>query len=127
MKIRTFFGVTSTLILLLSALGTVPAAASGGGFTRQIPSAGTTSFPAAIAGADTGIQNPEFASAASGDTADAGSNSDNFHGVNRSFSSPTTGNGRTVNPHKQAKSNPGLNLSMDGLFFRQQRLANGGN
>lgn len=111
--------------VLVSSTGAAPLAA--GGTTRQIPSAGTTSFAAAAQGADAGVQDPEFAAAAQGDTADAGTDSDGHHGVNRSFSGATTGNGRSVNPHKQAKSNPELNLSMDGLNFRQQRLANGGN
>jgi hypothetical protein len=130
MKMKKLFAFCSMFVMLVSLTGVFPAAAaplSAGGTTRQIPSGGTVSFTAAALGTDVGVQEPEFSSAAEGDTADSGGDSHAFHGVNRSFSSPTTGNGRTVNPHKQAKSNPELNLSMNGLNFRQQRLANGGN
>jgi hypothetical protein len=119
------------LALLISAVATISVSAaplqSGGSVTRLIPSGGTTSFAAAAQGADSAVQDPEFANGEEGDTADAETANDGHHGVNRSFSGATTGNGRPVNPHKQAKSNPELNLSLNGLNFRQQRLANGGN
>src|SRR5690242_4455303 len=120
MKLNKIFAFCSMFVMLVSLTGVFPAAAAplaAGGVTRQIPRGGTTVPTAAAPGVDSGIQNPEFSSAAEGDTADSGGDSHAFHGVNRSFSSPTTGNGRTVNSHKQAKSNPELNLSMDGLNF----------
>jgi hypothetical protein len=71
--------------------------AAGSQFTRQIPSAGTTSFTSTADGT-TDLAWPEFGN-----------------------------NGVSVNSGKKAKSNPQLNLSFDGLNHRQQRLANGGN
>lgn len=116
------------MIVVLPGESRVSAAPlADGGFTRQIPNGGTTSMASAAADTSSEVQDPELSSAALGDTADSGTDSDGHHGVNRSFSSPTTGNGRPVNPHKQAKSNPELNLSMQGLNFNQQRFANGGN
>jgi len=126
-----------TLLLLsslavLSLLGgafvvhTASTHAASSGFTRSISSGGTTSFASAPTGVtNDAVQDPEFAGG-EGDTADAGgAGADN--GPNRSLSGPTKGNGRAVNASAKAKSNPGLNLSFDGLNFFNQRFANGGN
>jgi hypothetical protein len=119
------------LALLLSAIATISVSAaplqSGGSFTRLIPSGGTTSFASAAPDSVSGIQDPEFANEAEGDTADAGTENDGHHGVNRTFSGATTGNGRPVNPNKKAKSNPELGVHFQGLNFFNQRFANGGN
>lgn len=116
-------------MMLVSLTGIFPAAAaplSDGGTTRQIPSGGTTSLRSADLGTDVGVQDPEFVTEIEGEEAGGGGNGNNGI-VNRSLSGPSKGNGRSVSPNKQAKSNPGLNTSFDGLNFRQQRLANGGN
>src|SRR5262245_24140429 len=131
MRSHRLLTLTAVLVLLVSALATVPTSAtplqSGGSFTRLIPSGGTTALVAAPFGVASGIEDPEFVTEVEGDEAGGVADNDGHHGVNRSFSGATTGNGRLVNPHKKAKSNPELNLSVDGLNFRQQRLANGGN
>src|SRR5262249_17092890 len=103
-------------------------AASDGGFTRTISKGGTGSLSGSAGqGADVAFQSPEFSDAAQGESADAGGGDSGHTGVDRSFSGATTGKGRVVDSGKQAKSNPELNLSFNGLNFRQQRLANGGN
>jgi hypothetical protein len=122
--------VTTGLVLaFVLSTAWIPVAAAplaAGGTTRQIPSGGTSSFAAAPEGVDGGIQNPEFAGGADGDSADGAGAVDN-HGVDRSLSGPTTGKGQAVNPHKQAKSNPELGVHFQGLNFFNQRFANGGN
>jgi hypothetical protein len=102
--------------------------AQTGSTTRQITSSGITQIRSAPDGSDA-LQDPEFATEVDGDAAAAaGEDANNPRSfVNRSFSGATRGNGRPVNPTAQAKSNPELNRSFDGLNFRQQRLANGGN
>lgn len=123
MKPIKVLGWLSTLSILVSMIGIVPAGAqSSGGFTRQISSSGTTSFQAGPDGID-GLQWPEFAGGEGNEPGPAP-----FNGVITDRSqSQGTGNGVSVNSGKKAKSNPELNLSFDGLNFRQQRLANGGN
>src|SRR5262249_54975448 len=101
--------------------------AASNGFTRSISSGGTTSISSAPAGVtNDAVQDPEFASADDGDSADAGGNGGD-NGPNRSLSGPTKGNRRLVHANAQAQSNPELNLSFAGLNFNQQRFANGGN
>jgi len=122
MKIKKAFVWFSTLVILVSMIGVLPAGAQGGGgLTRQIPSGGTTVFRSGPEGVD-GLQWPEFAIGDSEEGPHA------FDGtiVDRSQSNGT-GNGVSANSGKKAKSNPELKLSFDGLNHRQQRLANGGN
>lgn len=71
------------------------------------------------------IGNPEIDPALAGDD---GSDTPLSGGkmVNRSIAI-RTGNGSAVKGNGKAKSNPELTLSFDGLDFRDQRLANGGN
>jgi hypothetical protein len=120
----------SALTLSGLGIGAMPVASAGSagvtGSTRLIASAGTAVLRAADPGADTAVQNPEFATQAGGDVA-GGQQAGQPALVDRSFSGPSTGNGRLVGAAKVAKSNPELKLSVDGLNFRQQRLANGGN
>lgn len=89
------------------------------GFTRLIVSGGVTSLEAMAAGGDA-LQAPEIAS-------DFGVEGDSF--VNRSGSvyTPRGGSGSLTNGGRKAKSNPEIELSFDGLNFRDQRLAGGGN
>ena len=95
-------------------------AAAASGVTREIPSAGTSSFAAASTGAD-GLQWPEFVGQSGNGPGPAPGSI-----VNRSQSQPH-GNGAAVNGSQKAKSSPELNVSFDGLNHRNQRLANGGN
>src|SRR5262249_15591666 len=101
--------------------------AASGGFSRTISSGGVTSPAAGLTGNAAGVEDPEFAGEPEGDAEGGGAGNDSHHGVDRSLSGPTTGHGRSVSANKQAKSNPELNVSFNGLNFRQQRLANGGN
>ena len=127
MKMRKFLTFASALLVLVSGFGTLPASASGGGFIRQIPSGGTTSFATSAQSTAGGVQFPEFAA---GDESSQGSDAlaaDSRHGVDRSLSGAANGNGLPVSPHKQAKSNPELGVHFQGLNFFDQRFANGGN
>jgi hypothetical protein len=108
---------------LLTAAALLPAApAFAGGFTRSISSSGTTSFSTGPTGVD-GLQWPEFAG---GEAAEEGASG--FDGVitNRSYSRGSR-KGAAATSAQRAKSNPSLVASFDGLNFRDQRLANGGN
>ena len=122
-----------TLLVMLTMLfatwvpaGAAPAASDGS--TRQISRGGTTSFTAAPMASDAPVQNPEIAGTAGGANAaqTKGAQSANkFGGVDRSKSGASQGSGRASN----GEGDPGLTLnkSFDGLYFRQQRLANNGN
>jgi hypothetical protein len=102
-------------------IGASLAGAAGG--TRLISASGTGRLQGGTPGADSGpLQFPEFAAQESEDQPEPGVGPD----VNRS-SSGGPGQGASTNSGKKAKSNPELNRSLDGLNFRQQRLANGGN
>jgi hypothetical protein len=113
-----------TLVLPMISISTATqvASAAGGQFTRQISSAGTSSF-ASSPGGTTDPAWPEFASATDNNPGPAPYNGSIF---NRS-QSQSASNGPSTNSGKKAKSNPELNISFDGLNHRQQRLANGGN
>ena len=129
MKMNKVLAICSILVLLAAGTGIVPAGAAPlgqGGTTRQIPSGGTTSMAGSAPSADGGVQAPEFVTEVEGDEAGAGGpNSDGI--VNRSYSGPTKGNGRSVNASKSSKSNPELGVHFEGLNFFNQRFANGGN
>jgi hypothetical protein len=74
---------------------------------------------------DTGVGNPEVDPATVGDD-DTDSPLSGGKGNNRTIAT-TTGHGPTVPGSAKAKSNPEMLLSFDGINFRDQRLANGGN
>jgi len=129
-KKRALLLGASSLVMIMTIMATffvvqargAHAVARSTGVTREISSAGTSSFASAPAG--TGVlQRPEFAG-------QSGSNSGPapFKGsiVNRSHSH-RAGKGESVNGDKTAQSNPELITSFDGLNHRNQRLANGGN
>jgi hypothetical protein len=125
--------VTSGLVLafvLSSAWIPVAAAPAADGGTRQISAGGTTSFASAPPAVDGAIQDPEFAPSVGADNASAPTPqlavNKNFKGVDRSHSH-SAGNDHGTNSGHDDHSNPQLSLSFDGLNFRQQRLANGGN
>src|SRR5215470_16153604 len=98
------------------------ASAAGGQFTRQISSAGTSSFSSTSDGT-TDPAWPEFAGATDNNPGPAPYNGSIF---NRSLSQSAS-HGASANSGQKAKSNPELITSFDGLTHRQQRLANGGN
>src|SRR5260370_28935357 len=118
--------VICILSMMLPAISistfTQVANAAGGQFTRQISSAGTSSFASSPNGT-TDPAWPEFASATDNNPGPAPYNGSIF---NRS-QSQSASHGASTNSGKKAKSNPELNISFDGLNHRQQRLANGGN
>ena len=124
MKASKIFAWLSSLFLLASLVGVIPAGAQSGS-TRQIPAGGTTSIRSTSMGGDA-IQNPEIRE---------GSEEEEGAG---SFNRPRPGfkNGKfpkkpldapTVPSSTVAGSNPELGLSFQGLNHREQRLANGGN
>src|SRR6266699_6603952 len=129
---RSRLGVAFSLFSLVAIIGGLlitgmlqrhsAAHAAGSQFTRQIPSAGTTSFTPTSDGT-TDPAWPEFAGATDNDPGPAPYNGSI---VDRS-QSQSGNNGVSVNSGKKAKSNPELNVSFDGLNHRQQRRANGGN
>lgn len=104
--------------LALTSAAAVPLIAgpahAGSGFTRNISSGGSATFTAGPTGVD-GVQWPEIA------PADGDAGPDRSGSVTLPASSTNPGNG------PKAKSNPKLGTHFDGLNFRQQRLANGGN
>src|SRR5439155_7941182 len=114
----------STVPIVLGSLGFRPltlTAAASGGSTRQISSAGTTSFGAATQGSD-GYEFPEYRG-----QSDEGTN-DGYNGfvADRSAGGPAR-LGAAGSGAARTKSNTQVVSSFDGLFHRQQRLANGGN
>ncbi|MFN8490742.1 MAG: hypothetical protein U0350_24335 [Caldilineaceae bacterium] len=102
--------------------------------SRQIPASGTAALRSNPNGVD-GIQQPEFAGGFGPDAA-AASSGHTVHApkqvVNRSYSAPAIDEGPAVDEGPVVESSstmarPQLLRSFDGLNFRQQRLANGGN
>ena len=127
MKSRFVAGGVS--LLLGAVIVAVPAASltgaqSSGGGTRAVPAGGTTSIRASAPGAD-GLQQPELRPGGGEDEPGA-------------FNRPRPGfkNGKfpkkpldapTVASSTVAATNPDLQVSVNGLTHRDQRLANGGN
>jgi hypothetical protein len=100
--------------------------ATGAG-SRQIPNGGSTSPVAGPSGVD-GLQWPEFPTGESADDAGPAAFSGTiFDRSNTSHHNNGNGHGGSSSGGHKAKSNPELQASFDGLNFRQQRLANGGN
>src|ERR1700726_2606304 len=100
--------------LVAAAIGSQPAAASGGGSTRQVSRAGTASFPAGSGSSSTlGIQSNE--TPATG--ADGGA-------PNRSSSGAgsTTSVGAITQPHSLTTSSSGLQVSFAGLNHFDNRF-----
>ena len=122
LTVIALIGALTVALPAVSAGTATKVAADGGGFTRQISSAGTTSFQAATSGTDQ-VQWPEFPGQVD-NTAGPAPYSGTI--VNRS-QSKGNGNGASASSAGKAKSNPELVTSFDGLNHRNQRLANGGN
>ena len=119
MKMNKLFAICSTLVLLVSLLGVVPAGAQSG-TTTQVPNSGTASpitgefVPSGGDGTELNVQEDEEAA-------------DAYNGIiDRSLSTGVS-HGVSVNSGKKAKSNPQLKTSFEGLNFYQQRYARGGN
>ena len=125
----------SASILMIAAAGVAtnggataaPTASSS--TTRTISAALTTTMHANAPGEGAGVSDPEFPATADGDAADAPGTGDDssYDIVNRSYSGGKVGHGASVKSGAKAKSNPQLGTHFQGLNFRQQRLANGGN
>jgi hypothetical protein len=115
--------VPALVAATLAPLALSSPAQAATGTTRLVASGGTTSFAAAAGaeGPDAAVQDPEFPGEPDGDAADAGGGTDRSSSDFPTLPSAPTASG------KKAKSNPTLSRSFDGLNFRQQRLANGGN
>ncbi len=116
---KKFFAICSTLVMLVSLLGVVPAGAQSGD-TTQIPKGGTTS-PITGEFVPSGGDGTELSAQEEEEIADA------YNGIiDRSLSS---GHGRSASvvSSKKAKSNPTFNIGFEGLNHYQQRYARGGN
>jgi len=123
MKFKKAFALLSTLFVLTSMIGVLPAAA-GGGTTRLIPSGGTTSLNTGDS-TSSGIGDATQAEfPGQEDEPDAPAYNGTI--VNRSLSQGT-GSGVSVTSGKKAKSNPAFNAGFEGLNLFQQRYARRGN
>lgn len=111
---------TATLAGLPVVVGASGSAGATTGFTRQIGAGGSTSLFANAPGGD-GIQQPEIF----GGGGEAGTAPQTGPVVDRSDSSGPAHGPSVTETH--AKSSPSVVTSFNGLNFRQQRLANGGN
>ncbi len=125
MKIRAFFAIASTLVLLITAVGVVPAVAATG-VAVQIPNGGTSSpttgaFTPSGSGDLTQVEFP-----GQQDNADGSPGAYPGTIVDRSLSNGT-GNGVSVHSGQKAKSNPTFNFGFEGLNHYQQRYSRGGN
>ena len=117
------------LIILTFSLGLFTTTANSQTVTLQISARGTTGVQPAAPGLDVGIQSPELSPALSGDTDSGNFGASGGSGkavINRSLPGKPA-KGPSATSSKKAKSNPVLKVSFDGIFHRQQRLANGGN
>ena len=112
------------LAMLVSILATASASAQGPS-TRTIPAGGTTSIRPGTVGADS-LQQPELRTrrATQGEAGEFNRSRPGFK--NGKFPKKPL-DAPTVNSSAVAGSNPELNLSINGLNHRDQRLANGGN
>jgi len=115
--------VTSTLSPVLMA---TPVAADSG--TRLIQSSGTATLVSRPDGPEGGVQSPEFAQNPDDARADApqGTQVQLRQGAGPSTVG-TVGAATPVAANEEGGSVTNTKLSFNGLFFRQQRLANGGN
>jgi hypothetical protein len=124
MKFRKIFALLSSLFILASMIGVIPAGAQSG-VVRQVPSAGTGSPQTGdftpSGGAD--LSQAEFAG-----QMDTNAGPGPFPGmiVNRSLSLGGA-SGASVNGGQKAKSDPQFVTGFEGLNHYQQRYARGGN
>ena len=118
---------TSLVLTPLVALTLAGTAAAAGPVTLTLQRVGNSSFPPVSVGTDTTTQADEIDAAVNGGDADGGAGSDGNIGVNRTLPGSKTGKGKPVSPNARPKSNPVLNMSLEGLNFFNQRFANNGN
>jgi hypothetical protein len=119
-KRTVLFSFTAALIFFLFAT------LSSAQVRVQVIQSGVGSLSSGAPGNDA-VGNPEIDPATVGDDDDDSDTPlSSGKGVNRSIAK-VPGNGPTTSGNAKAKSNPELTLSFDGLNFREQRLANGGN
>lgn len=121
MRVRLF--VLMALLASTTAMAVDGGTAAAAGSIRTVSTVGRSSFSAKPTGSD-GLQSPELAGGEGGGGAAPVPYSGTI--TNRSYSK--RGASAAAAP-ATAKSRPGTELvnSFDGLTFRQQRLANGGN
>lgn len=123
------YSVHAALALLLAgfvaAVGAQTAHADGP-VAVPVSKVGTASLVSAPYATDSDTQNDQIDLSLMGD-ADGTGGDDAFQGITRSLVGALTGNGRSINPQKRAKSNPQLVTHFQGLNFHDQRFANGGN
>jgi hypothetical protein len=116
----------AVLLAVLVGAAAVTVAHADGPVSVAIAKVGTSSFASAPYATDSDTQNDQIDLSLMGD-ADGSGGDDSFQGVTRAPVGAITGNGRSINPQKRAKSNPQLVLDFQGLNFHDQRFANGGN
>ena len=135
MKAKKAFAFLSALVILVSMIGVLPAAAApqqAGGGTRQIPSGGTTSITSS-APAVAGVQKPEFRPGSleedeGGDGAGSVDRPRPEFKWRRGIFPRRPLDAPKVKSSKVAGSNPELKLGIDGLNHFDQRFgANNGN
>jgi hypothetical protein len=121
MKAGKVLAWLSTLAVLLSLIGILPAGAQSG-TTTQVPNSGTTSPVTGefVPSGGDGTQ-LEFPAQENDETVDA------YNGIIDRSLSTGTAHGVSVNSGKKAKSNPQFKTGFEGLNFYQQRYARGGN
>jgi hypothetical protein len=90
----------------------------------QVSASSSSAIQSSTPGVDLGLENPELSPLQAGDS---DSDSDSGGSVVNLSLPGTPALGPLVAGSKKAKSNPVLDVSFDGLFHRQQRLANNGN
>lgn len=112
--------------LLTFACIVLVTAATAAAQTRQISSSGTGSFSESPLGVDIG-NGPELDSAVSAVEHDSGNDASGAVNINRRIDHHPKGPGANMSGATHFKSNPVVNLSLDGLNFYQQRYADGGN
>lgn len=118
--------VCAAMAVLLAVLVGAAVAHADGPVAVAITKVGTSSFASAPYATDSDTQNDQIDLSLIGD-ADGSGGDNTFQGVTRTPVGAITGNGRSINPQKRAKSNPQLVLDFQGLNFHDQRFANGGN
>jgi hypothetical protein len=112
----------STIVAGTLVIAPATAAVAGSGTTRDVSASGTASFYSAPAGVD-GLAAKEFRSPGT----DASAAPAAGPVVNRSQSAGKDHEGSNGDQSSGDHTNAQLAASFDGLTFRQQRLANGGN
>jgi len=115
---KVLIALLSTVVFTLG----IAHAQTSGPIHLQIPTSGQGTFQPQPLGQD-GLQPLEVDDLNQDADNDAGD--DSF--INRTLPTAQPHSGNTAHAGKKSKSNPELNLGFDGLNFRQQRLANGGN